>query len=289
VKSRKPEGGIATYNSGPVDAGYIPCEPQITPQRKMYRMTRLLFPVLLLLVCSTQSAISQTPPRALILTSSRDYLYNKDKPAGYRLSELVQAWKVFRKAGFAIDFGSRNGGAAPADSTGFFASDTAAAAFLTDTAAQRALRNSIAIPGIKPEMYKLALFTGGHTALWDYLEDPLYIKIASAVYDSGGVVATIGHGAAVLLGMKLAGGKPILEGAHVTCTSDEEEDKDGFQYDIPYYLEASIRRGGAIHYRSAPHESNVMIEERLITGQNSESARETAVAAVDKWKEAAGR
>lgn len=240
-------------------------------------------PVLISLL-SPGPVMAQTGARALIVMTSRDFMGSRTRPTGYRLAEVVQAWDVFRQSGMQVDFASGRGGRPPADTTGFVLSDSAAQRFFSDTAAVHALAESQQIALVKPDRYDIVLFAGGHGALWEFLEDPQFAKVAGAIHAQGGILATVGHGAAVLLTTMTSSGSSILARARITCTSDEEEGLDGFENDLPYYLETAARRSGAIHFRDAPHAVNVVAEDRLITGQNSESARETASSAVLKLR-----
>ena len=219
---------------------------------------------------------AQTANRVLIVMTSREYKATKNQPTGYRLVEVAQAGDVFRQAGFAVEFASGKGGTAPVDSAGFIASDSVSLRFLHDTDAQNALANSLPIALVQPERYSVVFFVGGHGALWEFFEDPVFAKVAGAVHKNGGILATVGHGAAVLLTTKTSTGASILSHARLTSTTDEEEEADGFLHEIPYLLETALRRGGAAHFRDAMHASSVVADDRLITGQNSESARETA-------------
>lgn len=231
---------------------------------------------------AAQSTPAQPAPRVLLVTSSRDYLNSRNKPAGYPLVEAVRLWDAFQQAGYTVEFASRNGGRAAADTTGVACADSAALRFFASEQAMAALNASIAIAQVDTAAYDIVVFLGGHPALWDFLEDPLFSRLAGIAYERGGIVATLGQGAAVLLTTTLRNGASIVSRARLTCTSDEEEDAGGFQYDIPYYLETALRRGGAIHYRDAANVPNVVAEDRLITGQNSESVRWLARSVIEK-------
>jgi putative intracellular protease/amidase len=244
--------------------------------------------VLLLLAAAfllpTSNAWPQSAPRALIVMTSRDVMISKNRATGYRLAEVAQVWNVFHRAGIRMTFASARGGRVTPDSTGFSAGDSVAQRFTADTAVQRALQETRAIGLLKPESFDVVLYIGGHGALWEFLEDPVFATVASAIHGRGGVLATIGHGAAVLLTTTMPSGASILSNAKLTSSSDEEEERDGFDHDIPYFLETALRRGGSTYYRASAHSSNVVADDRLITGQNSESARETAENVVLKLK-----
>jgi putative intracellular protease/amidase len=254
--------------------------PNVATSR--YFATCLLLAAALAAIVPLSPVWAQSGERALVVVTSRDFMTTRSRPTGYRLVEVIHAWDVFRRAGMLVDIASGRGGKVPADSTGYAPEDSAAQRVDADQDFRRALTKTKSIALLKPEEYSVVLFIGGHGALWEFLEDPVFAKVAGAVHDRGGILATIGHGAAVLLTTKTPAGASILPGTRLTCTSDEEERKDGFAVDIPYFLESALRRGGAIHYRDAVHTVNVVAEDRVITGQNSESARETVNSVVLK-------
>jgi putative intracellular protease/amidase len=85
------------------------------------------------------------------------------------------------------------------------------------------------------------------------------------------IVAAVCHGPCALLGVDIGDGKPFLEGKRVTAFSKREE-YDYAREDVPYELEDALISEGA-DYASAPNwQANVLVDGRLITGQNPASA-----------------
>jgi putative intracellular protease/amidase len=247
------------------------------------RFAQLVMSIVMVLLCVPHASLAQAGERALVIVPSRDFLSMKSKPTGYRLLEVAQAWDTFKKAGMSVDLAC-NGGGRPAVDTAGCALDSIALMLRSDTAFQHALSRMQSIALAKPERYTVAFFTGGLGALWDYIEIADFTRVASAVHARGGILATVGAGAAVLLTVKGAKDTTLAFGARLTCVSDEEVELDGFSNDVPYLLETALRRGGASYFRLPPHTENTIVEDRLITGQNAESARETARTVLEKLK-----
>ncbi len=251
-------------------------------------MGRLLYSGLLssLLIsasCRVSSA-QEAPQRALIVVTSTSSMMGVNTRTGYSLKEAVHAYYTLVQAGFTPDFASPQGGRSPIDPASVDSTDSWTKYYFDDPNLRRALNETIPSSQIDPEQYDIAVFVGGHGALWDFLTDEHLHAIAARVYGKRGIVACISQGAAVLLNTLMSDGTPIYYKIRLTCSSDEEEELAGVQINLPFMLESALRRGGAVYFKSAPFTPNVVPEHRLITGQNTASAIGVAKAVVETWK-----
>ena len=243
------------------------------------------FIAIALTACATTSIIAQPEARVLIVTTSHSALINSNTPTGYSLPDVVNPYYIFIQAGWTVDIASPAGNRPPVDERTIDTSDNRIRYFLVDTVLQNKLSSTLASRDVKPENYDVVLFAGGHGALWDFLADQHLHTLAAKVFGKRGIVATIGQGAAVLLNTKLSDGSVIYKSSRITSATDEEERARGLEYNLPYALETALRRGGGIIFADKPNAQNTVVEHRLITGQNSASARGVAQAVVAKWKE----
>ncbi len=248
------------------------------------RAARTLLVVLAVLL-PAREALSQTEARVLIVTTSQSSLAGLPTPTGYHLTDVLHSYYVFIQAGWSVDIASPAGGRAPVDPSSVDSSDRWFKFALEDTVLQGKLSATIPSSRVSPSAYDIILFAGGHGALWDFLADEALHTLTAKVYAKRGIIATIGQGAAVLLNTKLSSGEYIYAKRRIKCSSDEEERLRGVNAYLPYALETALRRGGGIIFRGAAHASNVIVEHRLITGQNSASARDVAKAVIEKWNE----
>ncbi len=243
----------------------------------------LLFTFSILFPC--RAAFAQTEARVLIVTTSQSSLSGLPTRTGFQLADVLHPYYVFLQAGWTVDIASPAGGVAPVDPASVDSSDRWFAFSREDTVLQQKLSSTIPTARISPSAYDVVLFAGGHGALWDFLVDEASHGLTAKIFGKRGIVATIGQGAAVLLNTKLSTGEYIYAKRRITCATDEEERLRGINENLPYALETALRRGGGIIFKGAAHASNVIVEHRLITGQNSASARDLAKAVVEKWSE----
>ena len=105
-------------------------------------------------------------------------------------------------------------------------------------------------------------------------------RISSAIYENGGFVAAVCHGPAALVNIKLSNGSCLVSGKKVTGFTDDEEREIKFEEYVPFLLETELRKRGGIFQAKANWTTNVVTDERLITGQNLGSAAEVGEAIV---------
>jgi putative intracellular protease/amidase len=209
--------------------------------------------------------------RILIAVTSHDKKgTTSGDPTGAYLPEITHPLEVFTKAGFAVDFVSVRGGQVPLD--GVDRKDPINAAFLDDDAAVAKLNASATPATIDPGKYAAVFFAGGHGTMWDFPDEPTLAKIASTIYDAGGVVGAVCHGPAGLVNVKLGNGKYLVAGKEVAAFTNDEERAAGLAEVVPFLLEDKLVERGAVH-RPAPNwQKQVITSERLVTGQNPASA-----------------
>lgn len=211
------------------------------------------------------------PRRVLFVLTSHDRLGATGKPTGAYLPEITHAYWPLVRAGFAVDFASPAGGRIPLD--GVDRADPDNARFLDDAAALAALHASLPARAIEPRRYAAIFFAGGHGTMWDLPDDPDLARATAAIHDGGGVVAAVCHGPAGLVNVKLASGAYLVAGRELAAFTDDEERAVGLAEVVPFLLASTLRARGAIHRPAANWAANVVVADRLITGQNPASAR----------------
>src|SRR5690606_16623658 len=126
---------------------------------------------------------------------------------------------------------------------------------------------------VNPEEYSAIIFAGGHGTMWDFPNTPEVADLSTAIYENGGIVAAICHGPAALVNIQLSNGQFLVAGKRVTGFSNAEEDAIELTPVMPFLLETELKNRGAL-YESAPlWQEKVVIDSRLITGQNPASAK----------------
>ena len=94
------------------------------------------------------------------------------------------------------------------------------------------------------------------------------------------MVGAVCHGPAALVSVEIDG-KPLVEGKQVATFTNAEEDAVELTEVMPFLLETTIRDLGAEFVPADNFAANVVVSERLVTGQNPASATGTAEAIVE--------
>jgi putative intracellular protease/amidase len=209
-----------------------------------------------------------TSSRVLFVLTSHDK--KGDLPSGFYLSEATHPYKVLSESGYSVEFVSPRGGKAPID--GFDLEDPINAAFYNDPALRGAIEHTHTPADVSPESYAAILYVGGHAAMWDLPDNSALASIAASIYERGGVVAAVCHGPAGLVNIKLSNGQYLVSGKQVAGFTNDEERAVKLENVVPFLLEDRLKERGAKHLAAPPFEKQVVVSERLVTGQNPASA-----------------
>ncbi|MFI2744481.1 type 1 glutamine amidotransferase domain-containing protein [Zhouia sp. PK063] len=207
--------------------------------------------------------------KILFVVTSHDKKANGD-PTGYYLSEVAHPWKVLTEAGYEIDFVSPKGGTPPVD--GLDLDDPINKEFWENTRYQKKIANSMKPADVTPSDYAAIYYAGGHGAMWDLPNDTAIAKIATNIYEANGIVAAVCHGPAGLVNIKLSNGNYLIDGKKVNGFTNEEEELVGLTNVVPFLLEDQLKEHGGIYEKSKPWQVHVVADQRLVTGQNPQSA-----------------
>lgn len=213
--------------------------------------------------------------RILIVVSSLDKKA-PDRVGGFWFPELTHPVEVFDKAGLSYDIASPKGGLAPFD--GFDLSDPATLDFWTSPEHRNKLANTTRLAQVDPSKYAAVLLVGGHGPMWDFVHNPELDEIVRSIYENNGIVSAVCHGPAGLLEVKLSNGQQLIKGRRLTGFTAEEERAREYDKIVPFELENALKRAGATFEEAPPFENLVVVDGRLVTGQNPASAKPLAEA-----------
>ncbi|MBS0501227.1 MAG: type 1 glutamine amidotransferase domain-containing protein [Burkholderiaceae bacterium] len=219
------------------------------------------------------------PRRILHVVSNVARYGDSAEPTGLWLSELTHAWQVFAAKGYEQRIVSPKGGASPLEprSLQWPNLDATAKAWLADAARMALLADTARPDAIDPAGFDAIYFTGGHAVMWDFPDAQELQRITRAIYERGGVVSSVCHGYCGLLNTTLSDGALLVAGRRLTGFSWREEVLAGVARKVPYNAEQEMQRRGALYEKALlPFVSKVVVDGRLVTGQNPQSARATA-------------
>ncbi|WP_312794881.1 type 1 glutamine amidotransferase domain-containing protein [Kocuria sp.] len=212
----------------------------------------------------------ETMKKILLVLTSQDTLGDTGEATGYNVAEASHPWKVFRDAGYFVDFASIAGGQPPRDEVQ--EDDPVQVEFTQDETVKASLYNTPRVSVVDPSQYDAVYLVGGHGTMWDFTGDADLQKLIASVYDSGGVVGAVCHGPAGLVDVELGTGVALLSGRKVAAFTNAEEKAVGKQDVVPYLLQDKLEEQGATVKLADNWEENVQVDERLVTGQNPQSA-----------------
>ncbi len=220
----------------------------------------------------------------LLVITSHSALGDTGEATGFWLSELTHPLFMLQDSGVIVDIASIEGGEAAIDPRGQDEHDPDNRRFLADEHLVAAMNNAPNLGELDIGKYQGILFAGGHGAMWDFPDNAAVQQAAAALYQAGGVVATVCHGAAALVNVKLDGGMPLVSGKQITAFTNEEEAAVELDDVVPFSLQDRLTERGA-KFRTRPAwQEHVIVDERLITGQNPKSAKPVGIAMVKQLK-----
>lgn len=220
--------------------------------------------------------------KILIVVSSHDKKGSTGEPTGYYLSEVAHPWDILHNAGYEIDFVSPKGGKPPVD--GFNLEDTINKKFWENKEYNAKINNSMKPSEVNPNDYVAIHYAGGHGTMWDFADNVELAKIAQQIYESNGIVSAVCHGPAGLVNIKLSNGKYLVDGKKINAFTNEEEIAVKLENVVPYMLETALIERGAKFEKSGLWQPHVTVDQRVITGQNPQSAHGVGEAVLKELK-----
>ena len=204
-------------------------------------------------------------------------------PTGFNLSEVTHPLEKLEASGVVVDIASIKGGEAPLDGLEDF-NDPTNSKYWADADFRKAITHTIKLDDIKSTDYDAIFFAGGHGTMWDFADSPAVLKLVPEFYESGKIVSAVCHGPAALVHVKLSDGSYLISGKNVAAFTNGEEEEVQSTNVVPFLLEDALIKHGA-DYKHAPNwNNNIAIDERLITGQNPQSAASVGEAIVKMLK-----
>lgn len=217
--------------------------------------------------------------RVLHVVTNVSHYADPSQPTGLWLSELTHAYDIFAAKGYEQRLVSPKGGVSPVEprSLAWPLVDGSAKRWLADGASAALLAATAQPDEIDPAEYDAIYFTGGHAVMWDFPDSEGLQRITRAIYERGGIVSSVCHGYCGLLNTRLSDGTRLVAGKRLTGFSWREEVFAGVARKMPYNAEAEMKRRGALYEKAfIPFAPYVVVDGRLVTGQNPWSAKAAA-------------
>lgn len=214
--------------------------------------------------------------RILFITSNAAFYKGTNIRTGNSLSEIVNAYDVFDKAGYTLDFMSPEGGDIPIGYLDY--SDDLQMQYLRNSDFMYAISHTKSITEVKAEDYKAVYYVGGGSAMFDVPENEDIQKLVMSMYeDHDGVISSVCHGTAGIVNLKTKEGKYLVDGKVISGYPTEYENKERETFkSFPFKITETVRlRGGDFKYgeRASIHMEH---QDDVVTGQNNLSSAAVA-------------
>ena len=214
----------------------------------------------------------------LIIVTSASTMKSGDK-TGVWLEEYAVPYVKFKEEGYAVTVVSIEGGKVPIDPASLEAKKAEWEEAIT------VLDNVDKLSNIDPTNYQAVYVPGGHGAMFDLADNALVKETLASFANGNKVVSAVCHGPAALVDVKLANGQYLVEGKNVTSFTNNEEDEVQKSAKMPFMLESKLKEQGA-HFQAKPNwENHVVVDNKLITGQNPFASQSIANAIIKAIKE----
>lgn len=233
-------------------------------------------------VTAQNKKVKKMEKKILFVVTSHDKKGSTGEPTGFYLGEAAHPWEVLHDAGYVIDFVSPKGGKAPVD--GFDLTDPVNKKFWENAEYHKKIENTLKPSDVKPGDYAAIYYAGGHGAMWDFADNTALQQIAAAIYEKGGIVGAVCHGPAGLVNIKLSNGKYLVDGKKINAFTNEEEEAVGLTKVVPFLLEDGLIKHGAKFEKSGLWQVHVTVDNRVVTGQNPQSAKGVGEAILTELK-----
>ena len=213
--------------------------------------------------------------KVLFVITSHEKMGNTDRKTGFHLGEVSHVYKPIHDAGYEIDFVSPKGGKTFMYGTDM--NDSLNLWFVQNPAAYHKLTHAMKPAEVDPSHYAAIYYVGGHGTMWDLPDHKAISQIAKTIYENKGILAAVCHGPSGLVNLKLSNGEYLVKGRKLTSFTDNEERAAQQEHVVPFLLETTLRERGALFSVAENWQEHVVVDGRLITGQNPASAYQVAL------------
>jgi len=220
--------------------------------------------------------------KILMVLTSHDQLGDTGRKTGFWLEEFAAPYFVFRDAGVELTLASPKGGQPPIDPKSDLPGEQTPAMtrFKQDKQAQKDLSQTVKLSDMKSVDFDTIFYVGGHGPMWDLVDNPESIALIESFYNSGKPVAAVCHSPGVFHRVMYQG-EPLVKGKRVTGFTNGEEAAVGLTHVVPFLVEDELKRIGGLYEKAADWAPFVLVDNRVVTGQNPASSTVAAKALVE--------
>ncbi len=224
-----------------------------------------------------------TGRRALVVATNHDTLGDTGRPTGVAASELTAAYYEFLDAGMEVDVASPLGGRIPVDPQTllWLIRSEYDERYLDDPVLTGMVEESLSVADLDVSHYDIVYLAGGWGAAWDLGKSGELGDAVTEAWQAGAVVGGVCHGPLGLLLARDEQGQALVRGRRLTAVTDKQLRELGIEM-TPQHPESELRGAGALFEANTALRdilaTRVVVDGRLVTGQNQNSGCATAQA-----------
>lgn len=214
--------------------------------------------------------------KALFVISSHE--------TGAWLSEITHPYWHLIERGVEVDFASPAGGkitwspySDPHFAQSMEAEDIVSKGFLSDKELTARLDSTLKLKDVDLTSYDAIHLVGGQGTTFDFFPSQDVGNALEHFWSKGKVVGAICHGA-----IGLGNNPGRLRGRRVTGFTLEADkglqESFGPGFVLPHYPQTVLEEAGGLYSRDEPYSPHVVVDGKLVTGTNQQSASEYAIA-----------
>lgn len=205
----------------------------------------------------------------LIVLTNQKMVGNTSKETGFHFSEFTHPYEFFINHGYEVVVASPCGGECPITSPHL--EDKINNLFYKNPDKMRIVKETAKLDDLQNKHFDAIYVAGGHGAMFDLPNNIALAAILASTLTDGGVIGSVCHGPAALVGVKNEDGSYLVTGKRVNSFTNIEEKATPHYNDMPFLLESKLVEQGAQFESSGPREPHLAVDARIVTGQNPES------------------
>lgn len=212
----------------------------------------------------------------MVLTS-HDKMGETGKKTGFWVEEFAAPYYVLTDAGAEVTLASPKGGKPPIDpmSSKEDAQTEATKRFDNDKELQKKLSHTKKLENVDAKDFDGVFYPGGHGPLWDLANDLKSISLIEDFNNQMKPMAFVCHAPGVLANVE-DHKEPLVRNKNVTGFSNSEEEAVGLSKVVPFLVEDKMNQLGANFSKGEDWSSYVLVDGKLVTGQNPASSEKAA-------------
>lgn len=221
--------------------------------------------------------MSKAEQSVLFVLTSQATMGAHTHATGFWFEELATPWWMLNDAGCRTEIAVL-GESASADPLSLDTPyrSTSVDRFLADPVAVQALQAPLRLDALNvaeaAQRYDAIFLVGGHGSMWDFPQHTGLNALLTFAISANKLIVAVCHGVAGLLGLMDQDQRPFVSGRKLCGFSNEEEMAVGAHTLVPFLLEDRLRQLGADYESAGAFQAKVVVDGRLLTGQNPQSS-----------------